>query len=57
MLKISVANETLLNKVRQNNNNCLCTADETKCMCDEFLKSKESGECHCGVYKKELMEG
>ena len=57
MLKISVANESLLNKVRQNNNNCLCTADETKCMCSEFLKSEESGECHCGVYKKELMEG
>jgi hypothetical protein len=51
-----VINEGRLEEVRRNGNKCLCTVEDTKCMCDEFIKNEEVGECHCGVYKKILME-
>lgn len=54
--KITVINEGRLEEVRRNGNKCLCTVEDTKCMCDDFIKNEEVGECHCGVYKKILME-
>ena len=41
--------------VKENGGYCICSVDktpETKCMCKEFVERKESGVCHCGLYKK-----
>jgi len=42
-------------KLKENDNYCPCRierTEDTKCMCKEF-REQESGECHCGLYKKE----
>ncbi len=42
-------------KLKENDNYCPCQierTEDTKCMCKEF-REQESGECHCGLYKKE----
>lgn len=48
-------------KLEQNNGYCPCrigTLPENKCMCQEFRQQISdpswSGECHCGLYVKEL---
>lgn len=48
-------------KLKQNNGYCPCrigTLPENKCMCQEFRQQISdpswSGECHCGLYVKEL---
>ena len=45
-------------KLKENDNYCPCRVDktpETKCMCKEFLEEVHLGECHCGLYIKEVM--
>ena len=45
-------------KLKENDNYCPCRIDktpETKCMCKEFLDDTYLGECHCGLYIKEVM--
>lgn len=42
-------------KVAENNGYCPCRLlkiPENKCMCKEFLESKDFGECHCGRFLK-----
>ena len=58
-------NRQLVNEIKQklkkNNGYCPCrigTLPENKCMCQEFRQQISdpswSGECHCGLYVKEL---
>ena len=45
--------------LRDNDGYCPCRiarTPETKCMCKEFLESKEAGFCHCGLYYKEEID-
>ena len=51
MTKVIVENQELLDKVRENNNNCLCALEQVKCMCVDFLDSEDE-VCHCGVFRK-----
>lgn len=42
---------------KDNGGYCCCAIEktpDTKCMCKEFIESKESGWCHCGLYHKEI---
>jgi ferredoxin-thioredoxin reductase catalytic subunit len=60
-MKIRVSDDAELvaeirQKLKENNNYCPCRiekTDDTKCMCKEF-REQESGECHCGLYVKEV---
>lgn len=41
--------------LKRNEGYCLCKLEKTKenkCICQEFLNSKELGECGCGLYIK-----
>jgi len=49
---IEVINEELLQKVKDNGMKCLCTIDETPCMCEEFKDAPIGTTCHCNVYRK-----
>lgn len=45
--------------VKANDGYCPCARErkpETKCMCKAFVDQKESGICHCGLYKKIVTE-
>lgn len=49
--------EDIRNRLKANDGYCPCRLvknDDTKCMCKEFLEQTEPGECHCGLYIKEL---
>lgn len=40
--------------------NCPCVpryawTEDTLCMCREFREQKTSKECHCGMWKKEII--
>jgi len=48
---VIIKDRELHQQLKDNNNKCLCTVDETECMCEEF-KNVRSGVCHCGVYEK-----
>lgn len=60
-MKIRVSDDTALvaeirQKLKENDNYCPCRiekTDDTKCMCKEF-REQEYGECHCGLYVKEV---
>lgn len=44
-------------KLMANDGYCPCKLQktpDTKCMCTEFREQLEPGECHCGLYIKEL---
>lgn len=44
--------------LNMNDGYCPCQfekTDDTKCMCKGF-REQESGECHCGLYVKEIIE-
>ena len=46
----------LQDKIQANGGYCLCAifkTEDTKCMCKEF-REQENGECHCGLYIKEV---
>ena len=45
--------------LKKNNGYCPCRiekTEDTKCMCKEFRELKETGICHCGLYKKIIIE-
>jgi hypothetical protein len=47
--------EDIAAAIKNNDGYCICAVEkipETKCMCKEFVESKEAGKCHCGLYKK-----
>lgn len=48
---IKIYDKELFNKVKEKGNLCLCTVEDTECICEEFKKQKE-GLCHCKVYIK-----
>lgn len=46
--------ESIRAKLKENGGFCPCRLEhneDTKCPCKEF-REQESGECHCGLYKK-----
>lgn len=48
----------ILEIVRERGDHCACVptysfSPDNICPCKEFLESKEIGECHCGLYRKE----
>lgn len=51
-MKIKIANKDLFEDVRNNGMKCLCTVEETNCICEEFENQTGEGLCHCGVYEK-----
>lgn len=41
--------------LKRNGGYCPCKlekSEDNKCICKEFLNSKTSGSCHCGLYEK-----
>ena len=45
--------------IKENCGYCICAVektDDTRCMCKAFREQKESGICHCGLYKKIITE-
>lgn len=45
--------------VQENDGYCPCLlvkSEETKCPCKEFIFSESEGLCHCGRYKKILVD-
>lgn len=54
--------EEIREQIRRNNGHCACAVtftDSNMCMCKEFrdkIERKESGECHCGLYKLIVTE-
>ena len=44
-------------RLKENDGYCPCRLvknKDTKCMCKEFVEQTTSGECHCGLYVKEV---
>lgn len=42
-------------KIKDNDGYCPCKIEkipENKCMCMDFIKQTEPGECHCGLFLK-----
>lgn len=49
--------EDIRKRLKANNGYCPCRLvknEDTRCMCKDFLEQTEPGECHCGLYIKEL---
>ena len=49
--------EDVRRRLKENNGYCPCRLvknKDTKCMCKEFVEQITSGECHCGLYIKEV---
>ena len=59
MVKIEkVGSEEIAAAVKANDGFCPCAAvkdADTKCMCKEF-RSMSEGMCHCGLYKKTIID-
>lgn len=56
--------EELVNKVllamKETDGYCPCAIlknDDTKCMCKDFREMTTPGQCHCGLYVKEMAGG
>lgn len=60
MVKIEkIGSEEIAAAVKANDGYCPCMrvrTPDTKCMCKEFRELKETGICHCGLYKKIIIE-
>jgi len=49
--------EDVRKRLKENEGYCPCRLiknEDTKCMCKEFVEQSTSGECHCGLYVKEV---
>lgn len=49
--------EDVRRRLKENEGYCPCRLvknKDTKCMCKEFVEQSISGECHCGLYIKEV---
>lgn len=49
--------EDIRKRLKENDGYCPCRLvknKDTKCMCKEFVEQTTSGECHCGLYIKEV---
>lgn len=60
---IQSKNRILVEKIKQglkdNNGFCPCSLlqnENTKCMCKEFREQLSEGDCHCGLYRKVVVE-
>jgi hypothetical protein len=45
--------------IKENGGYCICAVEknqDTRCLCKEFREQKESGICHCGLYKKTVTK-
>lgn len=50
--------EEIRKRLKENEGYCPCRISktpDTKCMCKEFRDAKD-GECHCGLYRKIIIE-
>lgn len=50
--------EEIRKRLKENDGYCPCRISktpDTKCMCKEF-RDASSGECHCGLYNKIIIE-
>lgn len=60
MVKIEkVGSKEISDAIEANDRYCICAVSknpDTKCMCKEFREQKESGLCHCGLYKKTIIK-
>ena len=60
MVKIEkIGSEEISAAVKANDGYCPCMrvrTPDTKSMCKEFRELKETGICHCGLYKKIITE-
>lgn len=60
MVKIEkVGGEEIAAAIKDNDGYCVCAVEktpDTKCMCKSFAESMENGLCHCGLYKKTIIE-
>ena len=51
--------EDIAAAVKANDGYCICAVSktpETKCMCKDFTEFMGDGVCHCGLYKKTIIE-
>lgn len=49
--------ENIRKAIKLNGGYCPCALvknPDTKCMCKDFLENMGPGECHCGLYIKEI---
>lgn len=49
--------EDVRKRLKENDGYCPCRLvknKDTKCMCKEFVEQTTNGECHCGLYIKEV---
>ena len=49
--------EDVRRRIKENDGYCPCRLvknKDTKCICKEFVEQTTSGECHCGLYIKEV---
>ena len=49
--------EDIRKRLKENDGYCPCRLvknKDTKCMCKGFVEQTTSGECHCGLYIKEV---
>lgn len=63
MLKIikSEMYDMIKKSLKETGGQCPCVPSylwnkDTVCMCKEFKKQKEPGQCHCGMYEKVEVE-
>lgn len=60
VIKIKTDEAKLIETALEHNDGyCPCAMvknKDTKCMCKEFRESKITGDCHCGLYHKEVTE-
>lgn len=57
-LQIVIADASVRELVVANDGYCPCMiykTPETKCMCKQFRDQQEPGPCHCGLYRKVLV--
>ena len=60
MIKITkLDNKEIEIALEHNDGYCPCAMvknNDTKCMCKDFRECKVTGDCHCGLYHKEVTE-
>ena len=55
MLKVIVADRSVVHLVSENDGYCPCAIDrtpDTECMCKDFREQDKPGTCLCGLYEK-----
>lgn len=56
-LNLNADVEGIRKAIADNDGYCPCAIQktpDTKCMCKDFMENMGPGECHCGLYIKEI---